>query len=237
MKQFMDFMRKSYQHYYLIDERQNWIPSDRCTVFAPSYNKNQRWLWDDEDEHSFVVRLPLTDWGLQKGNEHLASIKRKKRGQIAENDCVGFANKRCRKTCDDCQYQETCTSKSRQTNGFSCHGKCEICSSYIGRTSHLDAQSNAESDGEEPVSRFELDSGIDIEAEHEHGELLDTLYAFLDLLTAEERLLWDCLKAKEKKVDVSKKLGITVDGVRYREMKLYAKVKADKRLKSFFEKD
>ena len=66
---------------------------------------------------------------------------------------------------------------------------------------------------------------------------LDALFAALDKLEPGLRELAGMVAAGTRKKDIAEYFGLTLDGVRYREQKLYKIMGANKDLKSFFEND
>ena len=70
----------------------------------------------------------------------------------------------------------------------------------------------------------------------EDKELRNVLQSAFESLSLEDQLLFNCLIEKKAKKVVAKLLGITVDGVRYRELQLRKKLLSNKDLKDFLEK-
>ena len=81
------------------------------------------------------------------------------------------------------------------------------------------------------------DETADIAAIAEDRELLSSLISALDRLSPDDRELWDFLINKSKKQAIADRFNLTLDGVRYREQRLFKILRTDATLKNFFEKD
>ena len=81
-----------------------------------------------------------------------------------------------------------------------------------------------------------VDDSQDILSILEDKELRSILQSAFESLSFEDQLLFNCLIEKKAKKVVAKLLGITVDGVRYRELQLRKKLLSNNNLKEFLEK-
>ena len=73
----------------------------------------------------------------------------------------------------------------------------------------------------------------DVAAIAEERAMLTALFDALDALTPEYRELWDMLIDKTRKNVIAGKFGLTLDGVRCREQKLFEILRSDTALKGF----
>jgi len=84
---------------------------------------------------------------------------------------------------------------------------------------------------------LELSCYGDVESIVMRREELRLLFRKLDTLTKEYQKLWNMVIAKVPKKEIAKHFNITVDGVYYREQKLYNEIRKDEALKNWFKKD
>jgi hypothetical protein len=74
-------MKYNYDHYFIQLPNGKYISATRAKCFAidkDKPDKNQRWLWDDE-QRTYAIRLAPTEEGKQTGNDHAAALKREER--------------------------------------------------------------------------------------------------------------------------------------------------------------
>ena len=139
-------------------------------------------------------------------------------------------------TCDRCPMNEACISKFKARNGKGCPKKLEICSQSVSRTFELDRPLGGDENGSGTYIDLP-DEATDIIAIVEDKELLDALISALDRLSPDDRKLWDFLNSKARKQVIADHFNLTLDGVRYREQRLFKILRSDGTLKRFFEKD
>lgn len=210
-----NYQRVNYRKYYAQDENGNYVEVDRKTCFAssePPTEDNpykQRWFYDEEA--GYVVRLSRTKESEDIHRFNSSSLKREERYRNRKFACIYKDTNKCNQVCDRCEYKNT------------------------SRTVELDK--NWSSDNDEMDSFFTpVDDSQDILSILEDKELGDILQSAFESLSFEDQLLFNCLIEKKAKKVVAKLLGITVDGVRYRELQLRKKLLSNKNLKDFLEK-
>jgi hypothetical protein len=99
----------------------------------------------------------------------------------------------------------------------------------------LDKPIDINTDGT-PVYMEIEDENANIERDYIAHEKLNAIYAVIDTLSPADQELWRCLLYKVKKEEVAKRLGITVDGVTYRQNRLYRILLANPSLKNILKK-
>lgn len=226
-------------------EYQEMLPNGECQeisrfeCFAPAAPPTaenpykQRWYFSP-DRH-VAIRLPRNRIGDELGKLNAADLKGLERHEERKRQCVGNSGGHCPIVCERCPLFDECESDCKVTNGKSCHTKCGVCSVSVNRTIELD-KSFQNCEDLDLESRFDIaDDAADITAIMEDRELLSALFSVLDRLSPEDQELWDCLRDKVKKQEVADKLGLTLDGVRYREQRLFKILRSDPALKIFFE--
>ena len=185
----------------------------------------QRWYYDPES--GLVVRLPRNKMGNDLAKQNAADLKAEERQRERYDGCAARRGEvRCPVTCSRCPMKENCVSKHKAANGAKCRKKCEVCfqpcvSRCLERMRKPIYGSNSYVADQSPAIA-------------EEKALLKALFSALDRLTPDARVLWDCLITETKKQDIADRFHITIDGVRYREQKLFARIRADKTLQSFF---
>jgi len=230
----MDFMKHSYSSYFIMDEAGVCQPCKREDCFAPSYDERQRWYWDGE-HRSFIIRLPLTEYGIRIGNAHLAGLKKDQRDLITKLQCIYFGTPRCGVTCEDCDYKSKCASKQRNSNGLKCRQKCHACPSYVCNTVELDMQIT--SDCGQTYSPFEPASGADTASEAEELAEIEALMTALKALSEkQQQLVRDIFWAEMTERELAPLLGLkSSKTINYRKQVILDILRSDKLLKSFFE--
>jgi hypothetical protein len=210
-----NYQRINYRKYYAQDESGNYVEVDRKTCFAssePPTEDNpykQRWFYDEEA--GYVVRLSRTKESEDIHRFNSSSLKREERYRNRKLACIYKDTNKCNQDCDRCKCKNT------------------------SRTVELDK--NWANDNDEKDSFFTpADDSQDILNILEDKELTRLIRIAFDSLSPEDQLLFNCLLERKAKKVVAGLLGITVDGVRYRELQLRKKLLAHKELKSFLEK-
>ena len=207
----------NYRKYYAQDENGNYVEVDRKSCFARGETPStanplkQRWFYDEEA--GYVVRLSRT---IESEDIHRfisSDLKKDERYRDERFKCV-WKEKETAKCDQDC-------AKCKRTN--------------TSRTVELD-RSCASDDGEMQSFFTPVDDSQDILNILEDKELIELLLPALESLSDEDKLLFSCLIEKKKKKVVAKLLNITVDGVRYRELRLRKKLLTYEDLKKFLEK-
>jgi len=234
-----NYQKLYYSHYYVQNPDGECAPVSRKVCFAPAEVPTianpfkQRWSYDPDA--GYVIRLARTKAGDELGKRNAADLKGNERYQARQFGCVGKSEVRCPMTCNRCPLNEVCESKYKAGNGKDCTKKCEVCSQSVSRTFELDRPIGNDEDN--TGNKYELPDDIEITAIVEESELLTALFSVLDSLSPEDRELWGLLETKTRKQIIADKFNITVDGVRYREQRLFKILRSDGVLKSFFEKD
>jgi hypothetical protein len=163
----MAFTKRHYDSYTVMLDDEHHVEATHEECFAPSYDKNQRWVWDDEF-YSFATRLAPTEKGKQIGNAFLADLKRRGRLNAEMYACVGK---------DNCQHG----------------GDCRACPFYESRTTSLDWGWDAEDEEGGQALPFEAVSNFGDPYKEAARKLKNEALAdFLATLTEAERTLWDC---------------------------------------------
>ena len=220
---------KNYQK-YCYSNYQVMAPDGECTkvtrteCFAtptPPTADNpypQRWYYDPES--GLVIRLPRNMMGSVLARRNAADLRTEERQRKRQYSCAGRSGEvQCSMRCSKCPMNVNCVLTHRATDGVKCRKKCEICFQPVGRYLGLINKPR------------QYNPAIEVDK-----ALLKALFSALDRITPEYRELWDCLTSKTKKRDIAKRLHITIDGVRYREQKLFDQIRADEGLKNFFSK-
>jgi len=234
-----NYQRLYYQRYYAQNENGEYVLVSKNVCFAPAEAPTtanpykQRWFYDPEA--GYAVRLARTKTGDALGKRNAADLKAEERHQARQFGCVAKSEVRCPVTCNKCPLNERCDSQHKATNGKDCPKKCEACSQSVSRTFELDRPVGGDEDSME--IGYELPADIDTTAIAEDRALLSALFAALDRLSPEDRELWDCLVKKVKKQKIADRFNLTLDGVRYREQRLFKVLRSDETLKSFFKKN
>lgn len=210
-----NYQRVSYRKYYAQDENGKYVEVDRKTCFAtaglPTEDNpyKQRWFYDEEA--GYVVRLSRTKKSEDIHRFNSSSLKREERYRNRKFACIYKDTNKCNQDCDRCEYKNT------------------------SRTVELDK--NWSNDKDEMDSFFTpTDDSQDILNILEDKELMNILQSAFENLSFEDQLLFNCLIEKKAKKVVAKLLGITVDGVRYRELQLRKKLLSNKDLKNLLGK-
>jgi hypothetical protein len=210
-----NYQKLFYQHYYAQSSNGEYVEVSRRECFAPPENPTlenpfkQRWFYDAEA--GYAVRLERSLLGEKTYRASDTPLKREERHQQQKFQCLWKGTKNCDQ-------------------------ECEHCKKRVSRTVELDKTYTNGEDGLE--SKFDLaDEAADIAGILEDKVLLAALIEALSKLSPEDRELWNFLKINEKKQVIANKFNLTLDGVRYREQRLFAKLRSDKNLKVFFEKD
>ena len=216
-----NFLKHNFKHYYAQDSDGAWdevtraycVTYDIATSFTGRYP--QRWYYDFASD--YIVRLSRDAAGEQLYNA-VRYLRRRESKLLSEQyGCVG----------DDCPK---CKGWKEVVDG---EIKCERCPKRVVFV-ELDKEQEDEDDG--MTNRLEMDAGIDISRDCETSFLIETLHAVLDTFGNDERKLWKCLAAEMRKKDIALMFGWTLKQLEYYESKLYAKLRADRSLKNFFEK-
>jgi RNA polymerase sigma factor (sigma-70 family) len=230
MKRFMDFMRHSYDSYYIQLPDGETVEATREECFAPSYDKKQRWYWDEED-FTMVVRLAPTDEGQAIGNYHASMLRAEERYREGRMACVWKGQPDCRQKCSMCGY---CNWTSPD-DCLVCELKCIECTlANKSQTVELDMYWNSD-DNDYDGPQFEFEADIDIEREYEEKEMHETLKNALDELTDDERQLWDFLIDDMSEREIAPLLGISQMGVNKRKAKLFEKLAVNDALRAYYE--
>ncbi|HBL84723.1 MAG: hypothetical protein A2Y17_11360 [Clostridiales bacterium GWF2_38_85] len=203
-----------YPEYYTMLSDGNSIKTSRRECFAPPEEPTednpfrQRWYYDPEA--GYAIRLSRNKMGDDIGKRNAADLKSEERYQVHKSQCVWKNTNKCNQDCDHCNRREN-------------------------RTVELDKTYTDENNGR--ISKFDpADESADITTIIEDKALLAALISILDKLSPEDRELWEFLKTKVKKQAIADRYNLTLDGVRYREQRLFAKLRSDKALCDFFEK-
>lgn len=209
-----NYQRLNYQCYYAMNPDGECVSVNLRECFAPATKPTadnpypQRWFYDPEA--GYVIRLARTKAGDNLGKRNAADLKAGERYQARKYQCVWKGTKNCDQNCAQCNRRRT------------------------SRTVELD-KSWGNDDDPDLQSRFDVaDESANIEAMVVDGELLAALIAVLDKLGEDDRELWTLLRDKAKKQEIADHFNLTLDGVRYREKRLFAKLQADKTLRAFF---
>lgn len=232
-----NYQKLYYQQYYSqalggqcdeVSRRECFAPAEEPNIDNPNV---QRWFYDIDA--GYAVRLARTEAGDELGKRNAADLKAEERYQARQSGCVGKYEVHCPVTCDSCPLNNDCKLSYKATGGADCPKKCEVCSQSVSRTFELDRPVGNDEDGME--RGYDLPDDIDITDIVEDSELLSALLVALDKLSSEDRELWGLLKTKTNKQTVADRFHLTLDGVRYREQRLFKILRSDEALKSFFE--
>jgi len=240
------FMKYDFKLYLLEMPDGMRVPTTRnvCFAFDAKHpDPNQRWEWDDSDDHVFVFRLSADEAGKQRGRKFDRERKERERSRDYFTGCIAFGTKYCGKICADCPDCESCPKpKSRLHSGANCHNKCSNCPDYVCRTMGLTTTASDEDGKEEDVEIRGLPETS--ETPHdvvENREKEAILAAFLETLTPTERIIWDCDVANTAKprtytdAEVAALIGKKQRKDAYNaRQKLYAKIRANADLRDFF---
>jgi len=230
MKRFMDFMKHSYGSYYIQLPDGETVEATREECFAPSYDANQRWYWDEE-QFTVAIRLQATPEGKATGNAHLASLRKEERYRDWRLGCIWKGQPECRQKCSMCGYCDW----TSPDDCLDCEQKCIECTlDHKSRTIEMDMFWNGDG-AEENGSQWEFFSDVDIEREYEEQEKLEALETALGELSDDERQLWDYLADGMTERDIAKILGMTQTGINYRSSKLLKKLSANPAIAGFRE--
>lgn len=209
-----NYQRVNYRKYYAQNENGKYVEVDRKTCFAtaePPTKDNpykQSWLYDEEA--SYVVRLSRTKESEDIHRFNSSSLKKEERYRNRKFTCIYKDTNKCSQECNRCEYKNN------------------------SRTVELDK--NWSNDDEMDILFTPTDDSQDIFSILEDKELKELIGLAFESLSAEEQLLFNCLLEGTAKKVLAELLGITVDGVRYRELQLRKKLLAHKDLKSFLQK-
>lgn len=209
-----NYQKLYYQHYYAQKPNGEHVAVSRRECFAPPEEPTaenpfrQRWFYDCEA--GYAIRLSRTKEGDVIGKRNAADRKADERYAERRSQCIW-----------------------KDTNN--CDQDCVRCNRKVSRTVEMDKTYTEGDDG--LISKFELtDESADIAAIVEDKALLAVLASVVDRLTPEEMKLWEFLKVNVKKQVIADFFKLTLDGVRYRELRLFTKLRSDKALRGFFEK-
>ena len=211
------YQKLHYENYYAQCANGDYAAVTRKECFAPAEVPSstnpypQKWFYDPDA--GYAVRLARTKEGVDLGMRNAADLKADERYKEHQSRCVWKGSDNCNQKCGECCRQNT-------------HRTVEL-DKHWGNDNNDDLQS---------VFDFE-DETVDIVASIAVKDLLEAFNALLEKLSLDDRELWDCLKCGLKKQEIADKFHISVDGVRYREQKLFAKIRADKMLRSYFSND
>ena len=236
MKNFMGFMKHSYNSYFILDQYGEYRSVTREECFAPSYDKRQRWYWDDE-QRTVAVRLPLTEHGLKLANAHLTPLKKEARDQIAKLQCVAFGTTQCRTSCGNCDNHFECRSKQKQSNGRKCRRKCRDCSCYTSQTVELDR--TIESTNGDFYAPYEPGYEDDTQRRLEVQAVSEVLAVALEVLTeTQQELVRDIFKNKLTERQIADKLGLkSSKTVNYRKHIILEILRGNDSLKEIIQND
>jgi hypothetical protein len=230
--------KQHYEAYYLISSDGSIIKTTRRECFAqaePVTTDNlypQRWYYSPDGQ--MAVRLPRSELGEKMGKQNAADLKAEERVTERKNLCIGqTSHATCSVTCDTCPCRNYCDSEYRKDNGINCTRKCDYCNVYVGRTIEMDRPIGEEDDNTEIIMEFS-DENENIEATYTANEKNNLVQSVVSTLKPEDRELWKCLVLKVKKEEVAKRLGISVDGVTYRQKRLYRILLSNPNLKNIF---
>jgi len=219
---YANFMKHSFKNYFAPDGKGGYKEVKRGECFAydvDSHNgkSTQEWYWDVEND--FAIRLERNAQGMKIYNEARAERRRAIKEHLEQFGCV-------RKECLDCKGWDI------DVDGES---KCETCVKHITFIALDEEHENG--DGEKAV-QIELESDADNSPENQAvtNELLRTLGRALQTVTPDERVLWKFLVDGKRKKAITTHFGWTLDQLSYRQLKLFAKLRSNQALKSFFEK-
>lgn len=210
-----NYQKFHYQCYYAQNSAGEYVPVSRRECFAPAELPTaenpfkQRWFYDIEA--GLAVRLERSQLGEDTYRTSDTALKREERHQAWGIQCIGKKGKN------------------------KCDGDCDSCWKSVGRTLELD-KSYLDKDENDTYIEIE-DETADVAAIFEDKVILSALLAVLDRLAPDDRELWDFLINKKKKQVIADHFNLTLDGVRYREQRLFKTLRSDTTLKNFFEKD
>jgi len=210
-----NYQRLNYRHYYAQTRDGGCAPVTRRECFAPATPVTaenpfkQRWFYDLEA--SYVIRLSRNQAGDDLGKRNAADLKSEERNRARKLQCIWKNTDHCDQKCAQCNLRHT------------------------SRTIELDKSWSNDDDPDLPSCFDVADETADIEAIIEGAEMLSALIAALNTLSHEDRELCGLLVDKAKKQEIADRFKLTLDGVRYREKRLYDKLRADKTLKTFFD--
>ncbi len=210
-----NYQRVNYRKYYAQDENGNYVEVDRKTCFAsgqaPTEDNpyKQRWFYDEEA--GYVVRLSRTKESEDIHRMSSSSLKREERYRNRKFACIYKNTKKCDQDCNFCTHENTSHTVELDKNWSS--GNSEMATFFTP-----------------------ADDSQDIISILQDKELDRLIKVALEILSPEDQLLFDCLIERKAKKVIANLLGITVDGVRYRELQLCKKLLSYKELKNFLEK-
>ena len=210
-----NYQKLHYQHYYAQTSTDDCVPVSRRECFAPPEEPTadnpfkQRWFYDPEA--GYAVRLERSAYGDAIHRIGGASLKREERHKARKSQCVW-------------------------KNTMHCDQNCDRCTRCVSRTVDIDRPHVNQSDGAECPLEF-ADVSANVEAIAQDRAMLSALIAVLNELTQDEQALWAFLIAKAKKQEIADRFNLTLDGVRYREKRLFAKIRSDDTLRNYFDVD
>ncbi len=230
--------KQHYHEFYLMLSDGSSIKTTRRECFAPAEPVTadnpypQRWFYSPDGQ--MAIRLPRNEIGETFGKGNAADIKGEERDTERKNLCIGqTSHASCSVTCVGCHFRDYCDSDYRANNGINCKRKCDCCSLYVRRTLELDKPLGFNDDGTEVT--FDLaDESADVEGAYSSTEQQSTIAAIIASLDPVDRELWTCMVQKIKKVEIAKKLNMTVDGVYYRQKRLERLLRENEALKKIF---
>ena len=100
----------------------------------------------------------------------------------------------------------------------------------------LDRAIGYDEEGAEVLTELE-DETADLNAIYEEKSNYGILMDFMRTLTEDDQKLWALMRDKVKKQDIAETFGLSLDGVRFRENRLKAIVRANPQLRGFYTDD
>jgi hypothetical protein len=214
VKTMKNYQKLHYSKYQIMQPTGECHVTTRRECFAPAEQSTsnnpftQRFYFDPES--GVAIRLPRNEMGEILGKRNAADLKTEERRLIRQYKCVWKDTDNCDHACENCNYK----NKNRNVE--------------------LDKNWNNEDFDSE--TRFDIaDEAADIVAIVEDKEKLSILFVALAQLSSDDQDRWDFLVKNEKKQVIADRFGLTLDGVRYREQRLYKKLRLNETLKKFFE--
>jgi hypothetical protein len=224
--------------YYTLSENdaQTKVMRTECLARAEESDNPYPQRWFVDEESGLVARLPRTAKGEELARENMRSIWREDKQQERKCSCIAEGSTRCPLTCDKCPARDNCDSEHKETNGVSCHKKCESCTISQSLTVELDMFSDR-GDGEESATRFEPADPYDLESVVEDKALLQTLHDALAALTSEDRdLITEIFWNNKTERQLAPELGLKEPkSVNKRKHRILEILRNNETLKVFFE--
>jgi hypothetical protein len=173
--------------YYTLsdDDVQTKVTREVCLALADDTDSPYPQRWFVDEESGLVVRLPRTKKSEDLARDNMRFFWREQKRTKRNIECVGQGTTRCPKGCHKCPIRDDCESAHKDTGWLNCAKKCEFCNLKQSRVVEMDMFSDR--DDEEAEAHFEPADPFDFESVLEDKAELDTLYAALAALTAEDR--------------------------------------------------